>query len=275
MMQRPTVRIALAILVLALFLGACVVLPIFYDFGLGAGNDDDSEVVITVAAASDLIHPLEEIGERFDEETDFRVEFTFGSSGSLAQQVEAGAPVDIYVSADAGYVDDLANKDVMLTDTVQIYARGRVVLWSLDERIGTITDLEDLLGPDVERVAIGNPDHAPYGRAGRETLQSAGIWEEIQDKLVLGSNIRETMQYAETGNVDAAIVALSLAKATDEGHWTLIPAEMHEPIDQALGIVASTEHEDASREFVGYLTDDAGRETLARYGFEFPDEADR
>jgi molybdate transport system substrate-binding protein len=271
MMQRPGVRIALAILVLAVFIGACVLFPIFYDFGFGASDDED-DVVITVAAASDLIPAFEEIGERFNEETDYTVEFTFGSSGLLAQQVEAGAPVDIYVSADAGYVDDLNERGLLIDDSVLLYARGRIVVWSLDERYGVIDDLEELLEPEIRRVAIGNPSHAPYGRAGREALQSAEIWDEIQDKLVFGSNIRETLQFAETGNVDVAIVALSLAMATDRGHWTAIPAEMHESIDQALGIVASTEYEDAAREFVRYVTNDSGRETLAKYGFEFPDE---
>jgi molybdate transport system substrate-binding protein len=271
MMQRPGVRIALAILVLAIFLGACVLFPIFYDFGLGAGGNDDRPVV-TVAAASDLIPAFEEIGERFNDETDYRVEFTFGSSGLLAQQVEAGAPIDVYVSADAGYVDDLNDQGLLLGDSISLYAHGRIVLWSLDARFGAIDDLGDLLDPGIRRVAIGNPDHAPYGRAGKQALESEGIWDEIEPKLVLGSNIRETLQYAETGNVDVAIVALSLALASEDGHWTLLPAEMHLPIDQTLGIVASTEHEDAAREFVRYVTNEAGRETLAKYGFEFPDE---
>jgi molybdate transport system substrate-binding protein len=276
MMQKPVVRIILAILVLAIFIGACVLLPIFYDFGFTAGNDErESTTTITVAAASDLIPVFEEIGERFNEESGFRAEFTFGSSGLLAQQVEAGAPIDVYVSANQEYVAQLNELGLLIPESVQVYAIGRVVVWSLDEELGSTDDLAHFLEPDVRRVAIGNTDHAPYGVAGKQALMSAGIWDEIQDKLVFGSNIRETLQYAETGNVDVAIVALSLALASEDGHWTLIPADAHESITQTLGIVAATEHEQASRAFVEYVTDETGRATLERYGFEFSDEDGR
>jgi molybdate transport system substrate-binding protein len=238
------------------------------------GSSSDQEVVITVAAASDLIPAFERLGERFNEETEFEVEFTFGSSGLLAQQVEAGAPIDVYVSANEEYVEDLNEQGLLIEDSVQRYALGRIVLWSLDEEIGSSPDVSSLDSPDINRIAIGNPDHAPYGVAGREALQSAGIWDDVQDRLVLGSNIRETLQYAESGNVDVAIVALSLALATDEGHWTLIPAEEHEPIVQTLGIVASTEYETAARTFVDLLMNDEGRTSLSDYGFEFSDEVD-
>ena len=273
MMQKPVVRIILAILVLAIFIGACVLLPIFYDFGFTAGGDDEETTTITVAAASDLIPAFEEIGERFNEESGYRVEFTFGSSGLLAQQVEAGAPIDVYVSANREYPERLRDQGLLLDDTLQVYATGRIVVWSLDEDLGQIDDLSRLLDPEIRRVAIGNPDHAPYGVAGREALQAAGIWDEIQDRLVLGSNIRETMQYAETGNVDVAIVALSLAIASDEGHWTVIPATMHQPISQTLGIVAESEHLDAAREFVRFVSSDDGLDSLRSYGFQTPDGA--
>lgn len=239
-----------------------------------SGENGNSEVVITVAAASDLIPAFEAIGELYNEQTDYQVEYTFGSSGLLAQQVEAGAPIDVYVSANEEFVEELNAQDLLIADSVQSYALGRIVLWSLNENIGSLPDVRSLNAPDVSRIAIGNPDHAPYGVAGRQALQSAGIWEDVQDQLVLGSNIRETLQYAETGNVDAAIVALSLAIATEEGYWTLVPADEHEPIVQTLGIVASTEHEEASREFVRFVTEERGREILAGYGFEFPDEGD-
>lgn len=275
MMQKPAVRIILAILVFLVFLGACVLGPVFYDFNLGASENDDEDggSTITVAAASDLIPAFREIGERYDAETDHEVEFSFGSSGMLAQQVESGAPIDVYVSANQDYVRQLDEQGLLIKESVQRYARGRLVLWSLDEQFGSIEDLDDLRDPAIERVAIGNPDHAPYGIAGREALQSTGVWNDLQDRLVLGANIRETMQYAETGNVDVAIVALSLATEADEGSWTLLPADLHEPIDQTLGIVADTEHEDAARVFVEYVTGEEGRRTLEQYGFEFPDEA--
>ena len=266
MVWATVVRALAAFLVLTLSAG-CISRS--SENGSSAGDD----TVITVAAASDLITAFEEIGEQFNEETVFEVEFTFGSSGLLAQQVEAGAPIDVFVSANEQYVDELDEQGLLIEDSVRAYALGRIVLWSLEEEIGSQLDVASLDSPEIDRIAIGNPDHAPYGVAGREALQSAGIWDDVQDQLVLGSNIRETMQYAETGNVDVAIVALSLALATDEGHWTLIPADEHEPIVQTLGIVSSTEHEDAARAFVELVISDEGRAILEEYGFEFPDEA--
>jgi molybdate transport system substrate-binding protein len=271
MLQNPIVRIILAILVLTVFLGACVLGPMFYDLGFGA-SEENSSGTITVAAASDLIPAFDKVGERFNEETDYTVEFTFGSSGLLAQQVEAGAPVDVYVSANELYVDQLNDQGLLIDKTVESYAVGRIVIWSLDEDIGSLPEVAALDSPEIRRIAIGNPAHAPYGVAGREALQTAGIWDALQDRLVLGSNIRETMQYAETGNVEVAIVALSLALASEDGYWTLIPGDYHEPIVQTLGIVASTEQESAAQEFVKMVTDEQGREILAEYGFEFPDE---
>jgi molybdate transport system substrate-binding protein len=255
---------------IALLAGAAVLIGVL---GLNVfAGASDNEVTITVSAASDLIPALEEIGERYRAETGYDVEFNFGSSGLLAQQVEAGAPVDVYASADVAFVDDLIEKGLILPDSRLLYARGRIVVWSLDENYGAIESLDDLLRPEIRRVAIGNPDHAPYGRAGRDALRSAGIWDEIQPKLVLGENIRATLQYAESGDVDVAIVALSLALATDEGSWTLISPEMHAPVEQSLGIVAGTPHEEAARAFVRHMTDDVGHATLAKYGFEFPDD---
>lgn len=257
----------LSILLISLLIAGCITRE------RDSGSSSD-EVVITVAAASDLIPAFEAIGVRFNEETEYEVEFTFGSSGLLAQQVEAGAPIDVYVSANQEYVEELNEQNLLIEETVQAYALGRIVFWSLDEDIGSLPDVESLDSPDIGRIAIGNPDHAPYGVAGREALQSAGIWDDVQDRLVLGGNIRETLQYAETGNVDVAIVALSLALATDEGYWALIPASAHEQIVQTLGIVASTDHEPAAREFVDLVTSEQGRMILADYGFEFPDEDD-
>jgi molybdate transport system substrate-binding protein len=265
MSRRGTIAILVGLVILVLVSG-CV------SRVSREASESSGEVTLTVAAASDLIPAFERIGATFNEQTPYTVQFTFGSSGLLAQQVESGAPIDVYVSANEEYVDELNEKGLLIEDTVQAYALGRIVLWSLNEDFGSLPDVESLNTPDINRIAIGNPDHAPYGVAGREAIQSAGIWDEVQDRLVFGGNIRETMQYAETGNVDVAIIALSLALASDEGYWTLIPASEHDPIVQTLGIVASTVHETAARTFVDHVTDARGRAILADYGFEFPDE---
>jgi molybdate transport system substrate-binding protein len=229
-------------------------------------------VVLTVAAASDLTPAFEEIGDFFTAETGVGVEFTFGSTGQLTQQIEAGAPVDVFAAASVDYIDQLEDKGLILPDTKAHYAIGRIVLWTLPESTVPIDALDDLTDPAIQHIAIANPDHAPYGAAAREALQHAGIWDELQPKLVLGENIRDTLRYAETGDVDVAIVALSLA-IQGTGRWTLIPEDQYEPIDQALAVIAGTPHEAEARAFADFINSEDGREVMRRYGFILPGEA--
>ena len=126
----------------------------------------------------------------------------------MAQQVEQGAPVDLFAAADVLRIDALEAKGLILPDTRKVYALGRIALWTRADSPLRLERLEDLLRPEVQRIAIANPDHAPYGVAARQAMQSAGIWEKLQDRLVLAENAQQTLQYAQTGNVDAAIVPL-------------------------------------------------------------------
>jgi molybdate transport system substrate-binding protein len=129
--------------------------------------------------------------------------------------------------------------------------------------------IADLGRPEVQAIAIANPDHAPYGLAARQALESAGVWDRVRPKLVYGDNIRQTLQYAETGNVEVAIVALSLA-VQSRGRWILIPEELHKPIDQGLGILKTTKNQQSARAFVSFLTGPQGRAIMQKYGFTFP-----
>ena len=131
--------------------------------------------------------------------------------------------------------------------------------------------VEDLLTPEVRRVAIANPEHAPYGVAARQALQTAGVWEAVEPRLVLGENVRQALQYAETGNVDAALVPLSLSVASD-GKWTLVPEALHTPIDQALGVVAGGPRQAEARDFAAFITGPQGQAVLQEYGFMPPEE---
>jgi molybdate transport system substrate-binding protein len=226
---------------------------------------------LVVSAASNLILAFEEIGARYEQETGRPVTFNFAASGQLAQQIDRGAPVDLFVAANTAYVEDLAAKGRVLPDTVQIYARGRLTLWTrADSSLGLET-VEDLLRPEVRRIAIANPDHAPYGAAARQALQTAGVWEAVEPKLVLGENVRQALQYAETGNVDAALVPLSLSIGS-EGKWTLVPEELHTPIDQALGVVADSPRQAMARDIAAFITGPQGQAVLQEYGFMPPEE---
>ena len=226
---------------------------------------------LVVSAASDLILAFGELGPLYEQETGTPVVFNFGSTGKLAQQIDQGAPVDLFAAANISFVNDLAARGRVLPDSVQLYARGRLTLWTRADADFTVETLEDLLRPEVRRVAIANPEHAPYGMAAREALQSAGVWEGVQPKLVLGENVRQTLQFAETGDADVAIVALSLSIPSD-GRWTLIPENLHTPIEQALAVVADSPRQAQARQFAAFINGPRGRPIMRKYGFVLPGE---
>ena len=226
---------------------------------------------LVVSAASNLILACEELGTRYEQETGQPVTFNFAASGQLAQQIDQGAPVDLFVSANVAYVENLAAKGRVLPDSVQVYARGRLTLWTRADSTITLDSINDLVNPEVERVAMANPQHAPYGVAARQALQTAGVWEAVQPRLVLGENVRQALQFAETGNVDAALLPLSLS-VTSDGHWVYIPDDLHRPIDQALGVVADSPHQAEAQDFAAFITGAQGQTILGEHGFMPPEE---
>ena len=226
---------------------------------------------ITVAAAADLAPAFEELGKVFERETGIKTVFMFGSTGNLAKQIENGAPVDLFAAANISFVEELERKGFVLPDTKALYARGRITLWTRADNSLNLNSIEDLAHPGVKRIAIANPEHAPYGVAAREALQSKEIWKAIESKLVLGENVRQALQYAETGNADAAITALSLSTQSD-GHWTLIPEELHRPLDQAMAVIKGAQHEKQARQFAAFINNEQGRSVMRRYGFILPGE---
>ncbi len=228
-------------------------------------------ITLTISAAADLTLAFKEIGRLFEEETGTKIIFNFGSTGQLAQQIEQGAPVDLFAAANISFIDELAQKGLIIPETKMLYARGRITLWTRENNPLRIERIEDLTRPDVKRIAIANPIHAPYGIAAREALQSVGIWEMIHPKLILGENVRQALLYAETGNVDVAITALSLS-IQSKGHWVLLPQDLHKPIDQALAVIKGTSYEAVARQFATFINGPQGRPVMRKYGFILPGE---
>lgn len=233
------------------------------------------DAALLVAAAADVRPAFEEIGVMFTAATGHEVIFDFGSSGQLAQRIIEGAPVDVYASASASFVDQVLGSGVADPDTRATYALGRITIWSMAGRWGGWTDLADLVAdPDVIFVAIANPEHAPYGVAAKQALVSAGLWETVEPRLVFGENISDTQRLADTGDADAAIVALSLAIAAGErGEWVLIDEALHEPLEQTLIVVTDDpDRVEAATAFAAFVTQPAGRNVMTRYGFVLPGE---
>ena len=261
MISRPESRLAVVAFLVALLCGisACRDRP----------TNTSSSQDLTVAAASDLMPAFEEIGREFESAHKTKVVFVFGSTGMLTKQIENGAPMDLFAAANVSYVEQLEQKGLIIPGTKAIYARGRITLWTPGESNLRLEGIADLARPEVQRIAIANPDHAPYGLAARQALETSGLWERVKPKLVYGDNIRQTLQYAETGNVEVAIVALSLS-AQSRGRWTLIPEELHKPIDQGLGIIKTTKNESAAHAFAAFVNGPQGRAIMQKYGFTFP-----
>lgn len=224
---------------------------------------------ILVAAASDLRPAFELLGSEFSAATGTTVTFSFGSSGQLAEQIVNGAPFDLFASANVEFVDRVIAAGRGQADAKADYAVGRIVIWVPDGE--PPTHIEDLTGERFERVAIANPDHAPYGLAAMQALETAGIHDELRPRLVYGQNISDTFQIAKSGNVDAAIIALSLAIA-DGSEYTMLPADLHEPLRQALVVTSVGARGGAARAFAEFVASPEGREVMVRFGFVLPGE---
>lgn len=231
------------------------------------GNEEHG---LTVAAAADLQFAFTEIGRLFEVDSGERVTFTFGSSGNLAGQIVHGAPVDLFASADESYVRALASSRAVIPESVRLYALGRIVLASNKKSGANVRGLDGLLDPGVVRVALANPDHAPYGRAAKQALKSAGLWDDLQPKIVYGENVRQALQFVQTGNAEAGIVALSIAEVP-EIEYVLIDGSLHEPLRQAMGVVRGGREALAER-FAAFVNGPEGRPVMDSYGFLLPEE---
>lgn len=228
-----------------------------------------------IAAAADLKFALTEIAERFTAATGQQVKVSFGSSGNFARQIEQGAPFQLYLSADESYVMRLAEQGLTV-DTGTLYAIGRIVIFApAGSPVRADAKLEDvraaLADGRLKRLAIANPDHAPYGRAAREVLEQAGIWEQTRPKLVLGENASQAAQFAVSGSAQAGVIPYSLALApavATRGSYVLLPAGWHRPLRQRMVLLRGAG--DTARRFRDFLQEPEARSIFERYGFVLP-----
>lgn len=228
---------------------------------------------LRVAAASDLALAFKEVGAAYQQQSGDRVIFSFGSTGLLEQQIAHGAPFDLFAAANVSYADDAIAAGACEAKSKTRYARGRIVVWWRDgDRVSAPQKLADLAQPRFVKVAIANPAHAPYGLAAREALSQVGVWPQVRGKLVFGENVQQTLQFAQSGNAEAAIVALSLAVISD-GHYLMIPESQYRPIDQALVVCGRDPARRArARAFADFINTPGGRAIMRRYGFLLPGE---
>lgn len=231
---------------------------------------------LTIAAAADLQFAMFDIGARFQKESRTTVKLLYGSSGNFAQQIQNGAPFDMFFSANLDYPRQLEASGLAEPRTFYEYAKGKLVLWvpnesKLDLRLG----LKALLNPAVNKIAIANPQHAPYGKAAVAAMEQEKVYDQVKDKLVLGENISQTASFVTSGAADAGIVALSLALSPnmkDHGRYFEIPASDYPAIEQACVVLRSSKNKDAAQKFLAYMKTVAAKEVLRQYGFDVPEK---
>lgn len=222
-----------------------------------------------MAAAADLAIAFREIASEVEKREGIAVVLTFGSTGLLAKQIAEGAPFDIFAAAHVSYIDDLVRGGHVRGDTKAIYARGRLAVFVRKDAPDKPTTLAQLADARYRKIALANPDHAPYGRAAKQALEKVGILAMVKDRLVFGENVQQALQFAQSGNADVAIVALSLTlgAAGAEGTAFTVDESMHDPLDQAIVVTARAKDVDRANRFLRFVLSDEGRAILRRSGF--------
>lgn len=235
----------------------------------------DNAPIPAIAAAANIKFALDDIVKNFTAETGLKVRVSYGSSGNFVAQIQHGAPFEMLLSADERYIHELQKAGFTRDEGVQ-YAVGRLALVAPKNSPLTLdvelTGLKALVATDqLDRFAIANPDHAPYGERARELLKKLGLWDDLQAKLILGENASQAAQFAISGSTQGGIIPLSLAIAPQFqalGHYLALPSELHAPLNQRMALMP---HASSTTErFYLYLQSDAARAVFTQYGFGLP-----
>lgn len=229
---------------------------------------------ITVAAAADLNYALTELAGQFERNSGSKVILTVGASGNLYSQITNGAPFDLFLSADEDYPKRLVESGVADPSSLRIYAIGHLVLWvpnssSLNPgklQMGILTESV------VKRIAIANPLHAPYGRAAMAALEHYRLKSEVADKLVLGENVSQAAQFVQSGNAQAGLIAMSLAKspAMADGKYWELPQDSYPELRQAVVIVSASKQKQTAQAFLDFVLSAKGQAVFSKYGLGPP-----
>ena len=225
---------------------------------------------LKVAAAADLALAFREMGDVFEKRTGQKVVLSFGATGLLEKQIAEGAPFDVFAAGDVSFVDDAIGAGACVASSKALYAKGRIVLVTRSDA-NPVRTLADLADGRITKIAIANPAHAPYGKAAKQAMERAGVWEGVRGKLVFGENVQQTLEFVRSGNASAGIVARSLVSAgagSEETTWSEVPPSLYDPIVQAMVVCTHGKAGvPAALEFAAFVRSSDGRGVLDRYGF--------
>lgn len=228
----------------------------------------EEEVTLTISAAVSLTNVLEEIKDVYLAEKNVELIFILGGSGTLAQQIQQGAPADIFISANQDWMDTLETEELIIADTRVDFTGNKLVLIAEESSTIAYESFADISVSDVNNIAIGNPDSVPAGEYAKETLKNLDLWEVVQKKLVLAKDVRQVLTYVETGNADIGLVYSSDALSSNSIKvLATADKDLHNPIIYPAAVIKDTENEQAAKDFIVFLESDQAQEILASYGF--------
>ena len=233
-----------------------------------AAPAEDAEILVSAAAS--LTDALEDLKGAFEEAHEgVTVTYNFGSSGKLATNIENGAPSDVFLSASAKDMDDMEDKELIVDESRKDFTANALVLIAHKDSDSQISSFEDIDPAAIDHFAVGEPESVPVGRYTKETFENLELWEPLQDKLVLGSDVRQVLTHVEMGNADYGVVYSSDAFISDDVKVLAeADADLHAPIVYPGAVVAESKHPEAAQQFLDYLMGDEGKETLQKFGFK-------
>jgi molybdate transport system substrate-binding protein len=258
--------IAMSVMILLIFVCGSSTPPI-----------EDADREVTVAAAADLSSALQEIAADYQKRSGVAVKLSFGASGALTRQIQNGAPFDLFFSADMDYPRQLIAGGEADGATLYRYAVGQLVLWvPKDSPLDVVRKgMDVLLDPFVKKISIGNPEHAPYGRAAVAALKHYGLYEKVSERLVLGENVSQAAQFVESGSAQVGFVALAHAVAPamqGKGKYWIVPAEAYPRLEQGVLVISSSPRKQDATAFLDYVKSAEAAAVLQRYGFTLPEQ---
>ena len=231
-------------------------------FGFAAEQQE-----LIVSAAASLTNALTEIGTAFEEAEEVKIVFNFAASGELLKQMEQGAPVDVFASANLKFMDDAEAKKLIDPATRKNFAQNSLVLIIPADSKTPIKTVEDVAAAEVQRIAIGDPASVPAGQYAKESLEGYGVWEKVVERFVYGNSVRQVLDYVRRSEVEAGIVFSTDAALEKETVKTVATLDHHAQILYPIAVTTLTEKKDAAARFVEFVVGDAGKAILEKYGF--------
>lgn len=222
---------------------------------------------LVVAVAANLTDVFQALGKDYEKQTGTRITLSVGATLNLAQQLRHGAPFDLFVSADRETPLRLSEEGHLIPESVTVYARGQLVVWTSGSNGVAVEKLDDLLDAGIIRIGVASPQVSPYGKATQEALEAARLWKQLQPKIVFGAHVKHVQHYAASGNVEAAFLPSSLLPST-EGRSFPVDERLYSPLDQALGVVASSRNQEEAQRLADFVGSPRGQSFLKRAGYQ-------